>query len=92
MNYITDYPDNKGEDGAPTRVGFLYKAGLQSTYTKQGTLMQCRLFRIGHQAIQGRAFRVGHPAIWSKTFRVGQPATQSRGFAVGQPALQSRGF
>ena len=78
MNYITDYPDNKGEDGAPTRVGFLYKAGLQSIYKKQGTLMQIRAFRVGHLAMQKRVFRVGHPAICSRVFGVRHPAIQRR--------------
>ena len=78
MNYITDYPDNNGEDGAPTRVGFLYKAGRQSIYTKQGTLMQSKTFRVGYLAMQKMVFGVGHPAICSRVFGVRHPAIQRR--------------
>ena len=63
-----------------------------SIYTKQGTLIRCREFGVGHPAVRSRVFRVGYPAIRSRVFVVGHPAIQSRAFGIGHPAIRSRTF
>ena len=53
------------------QLDFLRSRSPYSIYTKQGTPIRSRTFRVGHPATRSRAFGVGHPAIQSRAFGVG---------------------
>ena len=52
-------------------------------YTKQGTLIQSRTFRVRHPDIRSRAFGARHPTIQSTALGVGHPTIRSGAFGLG---------